>query len=397
MKKRLCIIVAVCAMALCAMFMCAGCSASAENKPELKEATVSSPTIIEDGVLRVGVDAESSPLAGMSNDDIIGIDVDVAASIADELGLKLSIVDVGSDPAGAVDSGNVDIVMGVNEDSDAFESLWTTEEYLPKGVVLFALGSSDAQAPSTSDDVKIAAQISSTSAWAVTNSFGDQALTSTTNLQEAFSYLESGNVNYVAADAVIGMYAARVQDVDVTAVALLTAPSGYHVGVSKENADLQTAVGDALNTLIDGGVVNIIETKWLGQPVNLDLTRIEMTTDVGEEAQENEDDGSISAVTSEEAEALAQESEAEAAAAAAAADAAAAGAAAANTTSSDATEESSTAGSGTTSNYDYDDDDYGYDDDDEDYDYDYDDYGYDDDDEDYDYDYDYDREDEDED
>ncbi len=366
MKKHLCIIVAACAMALCAMFMCAGCSASAEDaKPELKEATVSSPTIIEDGVLRVGVNTESSPLAGMSNDDIIGIDVDVAAYIADELGLKLSIVDVGSDPAGAINDGSVDIVMGVNDESDAFESLWTTDEYLPKGVVLFALASSDAQVPSTSDDVKIAAQISSTSAWAVTNSFGDKALTSTSNLQEAFSYLESDNVNYVAADAVIGMYAARVQDVDVTPVALLTAPSGYHVGVSQSNTELQTAINDALTTIIDGGIVNIIETKWLGQPINLNLTRIEMTSNVAEEA-ETVDDDSISVVTSEEAEAMAQQQQA-------------ATADTSETTDTNSGGDNSGGDNTTDYNYDYD---YDNDYDNDDYDNgDYDDYGYDDEDE----------------
>ncbi len=293
MVKRLCMMISVCALALCAMLVCAGCSGDSDYQPELKSPTISSPTIAEDGVLRVGVDADSSPLAGMNNDNIIGIDVDIAAYIADELGLKLSIVDVGNDPAGALSENKVDIVMGVNEDSDAFESLWTTEQYLPKGVVLFSLASKDAAVPTSAEGITIAAQTSSTSAWAVTNSFGENALTSTSNLQEAFSLLASDSVDFVAADAVIGLYAARVQDVDVNLTALLTAASGYHVGVSSENTELQTAVGDALNTLVSEGIVNIVETKWLGRTLDLDIPKIDMTADTTETAEEPTTEGNV--------------------------------------------------------------------------------------------------------
>lgn len=268
--KRLRALFAVCALAACLTVVLAGCSGTSNYQPELGEATVSSPTIGEDGTLRVGVNTENSPLAGMSssNDRIIGIDVDIAAAIADELGLKLSIVDVGSDPEGAIADGKVDIVMGI-DDSEAPDGMWLSDEYLPTSVALFALSSSNPGVPTKDSNPKIAAQVSSTSAWAVSNEFGDDALTSTTNLADSFSQLESGSVQYVAADAVIGLYAAHHQGLDVTIVALMSNPSGYCVGVSQSNPTLQTTVSDVVGNLVDNGTIKVIEAKWLGQDVDV--------------------------------------------------------------------------------------------------------------------------------
>ena len=93
--------------------------------PPEKSATVSSPTIGKSGTLRVGVNAGSPPLAGSpsSSSKIVGIDVDVAAALADQLGLKLEIVDVGTDPEAALKEGKVDVAMGIGSESDV--SFWS--------------------------------------------------------------------------------------------------------------------------------------------------------------------------------------------------------------------------------------------------------------------------------
>lgn len=290
--KRLRAVVAACALAACMMVFLAGCSGSSANPPETKDPTVSSPVIGEDGTLRVGVNTDNSPLAGMStnNDKIIGVDVDIAAAIADELGLKLSIVDVGSDPEGALSDGKVDIVMGIDS-SDASSDLWLSDEYLPTGVALFALSSENAGVPTADSAPSVAAQISSKSAWAVTNSFGDSALKSTSNLADGFSQLEAGSVDYVAADAIIGLYAARHEGIDA---------SGYCVGVATTNADLQNTVNETLRTLIDNGTINVIEMKWLGQSLDLSaLPKIEATAANEEPAAEESADGTADDATAD--------------------------------------------------------------------------------------------------
>ena len=93
------------------------------------------------------------------------------------------------------------------------------------------------------------------------------------SLKEAFEALEAGRVQYVAADAVIGLYAAHGQGLDVSIVAMLMTPTGYCMDVSNENVDLQTAAGDVLARLVSDGTINVIERKWLGTTAALgDLT-----------------------------------------------------------------------------------------------------------------------------
>ena len=278
MGKRLKAAALCCVLAAC---MVPALTGGSNNKttytPETKSPVVASPAIGQDGTLRVGVDAENPPLSGMVESDntskIAGLDVDVAAALADELGLKLSIVDVGNDPEGALAEGKVDIVMGIDR-STSDVAFWCSDPYLPTGVVLLSL-SADAPVPTASSGATFAAQVSSRSAWSVMNEFGEESLTSTNNLVEALNALSTGTVQYVATDAVRGISAAKQPHVDVHMIALMQQPGGYCVGVADENSELKTAVADAVATLTGNGVVSVIETKWLG--TTLDLSGLPLT------------------------------------------------------------------------------------------------------------------------
>lgn len=273
--KRMKALACCCAAAACLTLVLAGCSSQQGYTPSEKSPTVSSPTIGKDGTLRVGVNAGTPPFAGSpsSSSKIVGIDVDVAAALADQLGLKLEIVDVGTDPEGALKEKKVDIVMGVKQ-SDTDVSFWKSEPYLPSGVALFST-SSNTTVPTKASAPKIAAQVSSTSSWQVTNEFGDEALVPENDLKSAFAELAAGTVQYVAADAVIGMYAAYGNNYDAHIVALMQQPSGYCIGVLDSNTDLKPIISDALASLTGGGIVNVIEMKWLGEA--LDTSKLPLT------------------------------------------------------------------------------------------------------------------------
>lgn len=266
--------VAAC-LALGAPALLVGCSSGEEYTPELGEAKATTPVIGQSGTLRVGVNTNNSPLAGKSGDKIIGIDVDIASALADELGLHVEIVDVGGDAAGAIDDDTIDIALGIDSTSTQ-SGYWTSSQYLPTGVALFELESSNRTTPTADSKPTVAAQVSSKSAWAVNNVFGEESLKSATDLPTAFEDLKSGKVAYVASDAIIGLYAASRAGVDVKIVALLDTASGYCAMAAESNAELQTIVEDALSTIVQNGVVGVIEDKWLGQTVDLSsLPKIE--------------------------------------------------------------------------------------------------------------------------
>lgn len=270
MKHRVSLVGAfVCAV--CLAMALAGCSQTSAYTPETLTPTVSSPTIGKDGTLRVGVGGGAPFIVASSDATSSGLDIDVAAAIAGQLGLKLEVVPLGSsasevDIDSALKKGGVDIVMSATS-SDKSGSVWVSDPYTQTGVALFA--PEGTAAPTRDSSPEIAAQSSSTSAWAVTNAFGDDALVAKADLLSALSAIETKDAQYVAADAVIGTYAALGQNVDVQPVAMLGSVGGYGVAVAADNADLQKAVSDALAAISGNGVVSTICSKWLGSALDL--------------------------------------------------------------------------------------------------------------------------------
>ena len=267
-----------------------GCASQEAYAPPEKAPTLATPVIGEEGVLRVGVNTDNQPLAGVSksSQNIVGLDVDAAAALADSFGLKLQLVDVGADAEKALTEGTVDIVMGIDK-SETDASFWMSDTYLPTAVALFSTAD-NSTVPTNDAKPAIAAQVSSKSAWAVTNEFDQGTIVTSSDLQSAFSSLESGEVQYVASDAIIGTYAAYTNDDDAHIVALMQQPSGYCIGVLDSNSDLKQAVSDALATLSSNGVISLIETKWLGTP--LDLSSVPMTSGAASPAtSSSESDG----------------------------------------------------------------------------------------------------------
>ena len=266
--KRWKIGVLVCAIVACACLVLAGCQPQSYT-PQAKEPTVSASALGQPGTLRVGVNSASAPLAGQtaSTARIVGIDVDVAAYLADQLGCKVEIVDVGTEPEKALKNKTVDIVLGVDA-SDTDTNFWKSETYLDTSVALFGTANESA-IPTTDSKPKIAAQASSKSSWRVTNLFGEDSLVVQGDLKSAFDALSSGSARYVAADAVIGTYVAFSNGDNDKIVALLQDPTGYCAAVDASNTELQGAISSAMNKLVSGGMMSIIEEKWLGTTLSL--------------------------------------------------------------------------------------------------------------------------------
>ena len=264
--------VSVGAIALLACAVLTGCQTETYT-PQAKEQTVSAAALGKEGVLRVGVNANSAPLAGIpeGSTKIIGIDADVAAYLADQMGLKLELFDVGADPEAALKAGTVDVVLGVDASATDVD-YWRSERYIGKGVALFGSESESAIPVPGDTSSSIAAQEGTWSEKRVTDLFGTDVLVKVIDLRTALENVTQGTVRYAAGDVLAGTYLADYPDydIDVKVLALLQDPSGYCAAVSQSNTELWTAIGGALKALTQGGMMDIIETKWLGAPLNID-------------------------------------------------------------------------------------------------------------------------------
>ncbi len=246
-------------------------TSSSNSSNSTQTLTPTTDATLESGVLKVGLDYSYAPFAGESDGSVVGIDADIAAALAEQLGCTVEFVNVpeGQGDTALVD-GTVDIVMNVNADSYSSTKVTTVGPYLTDGAALFALTSTSS--PSTEAAVvgtsAIAAQTGSVSAYQVKTTYPSAKLSGADTLSSAFLDLENGSVTYTAADAVVGSYLEQEYD-DVLLVGMIGKTSGLYVGVSATNTELQTAVNGAVQTIEGDGVLNVIMGKWLGETLDL--------------------------------------------------------------------------------------------------------------------------------
>ncbi len=275
--------------ALCIAVVCSACASfdhTQSHDPSRNPPVQILPaSLIQPGVLTVGVNAKTAPLAGSASKDnhICGIDVDLASALADQMGLKVRLVDIGTDTQDSLEKKRVDVVFGVEQQraSSTKEQtrLWYSDAYIPSGVALFVrdtqrtgervIAADRAKSvtpslPSPTSKPKIAAQSSSKSAWAVENVFGDASLVAQHTLQNVFEQLEAGSVSYASCDVLAGLYFSKQNNAAVSLLAFVQKPHGYCMVASTRNTGLQQALSLALKNVKAQGYLHVIQQKWLG-------------------------------------------------------------------------------------------------------------------------------------
>lgn len=265
------------ALALCALTaLCAsGCSQLQEQlglvtntEPQVEQvSTLPDGVLIQDGILTVGINGSNSPYGGSnSSGDVIGFDVDIAASLADQLGCKLRIVDVGADGKSAVADGVVDVALNAKKTGTGSDLSYSSA-YINDGLSLFCLIKNIPDGVASADLSKepVLVQGSSAAALTVQDALGVDAVSAAGTMQEAFALLEQGEHTFLVADAVIGDYYARDYS-DIVRVDFLSVNdvSPMYAVTAAGNSELTAAVGEAVDSIIQDGTLRVVVAKWLG-------------------------------------------------------------------------------------------------------------------------------------
>lgn len=244
-----------------------GCAGATGSKEIELVPVVSSPAIKTDGVLRVGVDSTNAPYAGLSNGELVGIDIDIAAALAEQLGLKLELVDTAGQSANTLlNDGSIDMVMDVEQTSASTIQGAQIGPYLVSGPALFTRVDSDTVPTidiKTLAGTKIAAQKDSLSSWSLEELIGSGTSDPRESLKDALTAVANGEVTFAAADAVVGSYLA-VDFTNLSCVKILGTPIGVYLSVAKSNTQLSDALTEALRTIRDTGILKTVLSKWLG-------------------------------------------------------------------------------------------------------------------------------------
>ena len=269
MKKFIALILAVVVFATLGLTACKSGDDSSTTDPsstapsEQGSSTVSVKTVKE-GVLTMATNAEFPPYEYYEGDTIVGIDAEVAALIAEKLGLELEIADIDFNAiVPGVQTGKYDMGMaGMTVSEDRLKNVNFTTSYA-KGIQVVIVKTDSGIA--SVDDLagkKIGVQEATTGDIYASGDFGDENVVKYANGALAVEGLKSGKVDCVIIDnEPAKAYVAANEGLKILETTY--ADEDYAICVSKENDELKEAIDNALKELIADGSLQKIVDKYI--------------------------------------------------------------------------------------------------------------------------------------
>ena len=219
-------------------------------------------TTVTDGVLTMSTNAAFPPYEMTDdNGNVIGIDADIAAAIAEKLGLELEILDMDFDAALlAVQQGKSDMVMaGVTVNEDRLAAMDFSETYANGAPVILTQEGSDVTIDNLGEKM-IGTQRGTTGNIYCTDDYGEEHVIAYDNGITAVQALVNGQIDCVVIDkAPAESFVTANPGLTILDTEYVT--EDYAIGFAKGNTALVDAVNGALNELIeDGTVQSIVDT-----------------------------------------------------------------------------------------------------------------------------------------
>ena len=222
-------------------------------------------TTVNAGKLTMSTNAAFPPYE-MTTDsgDFEGIDIDVAAAIAEKLGLELQVDDMDFDAALlAAQSGKSDIVMAGVTVTDERQKVMDFSDTYAEGIqsIIVPEDSDIASADDLAGKI-IGTQRGTTGYIYCTDDFGDENVMAYDNGLTAVQALNNGQVDAVVIDnAPAKEFVAANPGLKILDTAY--AQEDYAIGVAKGNTELLNAINGALEELQADGTLQSIVDKYI--------------------------------------------------------------------------------------------------------------------------------------
>ena len=260
------LLAAVLCLALAACGDSTGSGEAAESNEEMH--------LLEPGRLIVATEASFPPYempaadgAGVADTGLEGIDIEIAAAVADRLGLDLVVKDITFDEAlCAPENGKADLVMAaisVSPEREAF--MLFSEPYAPGDQVVIT---KDSVYPKKKYDFKEKqlGAVKNTTGWIyAADDYGEKQVTVFASNADAVRAVLSGEIDAFVLDRAPAE--AILKQID--GLVMLDKPytkGEYVIGMAKDNPGLQKAVDQALAALDDDGTLQEIIERYIPNP-----------------------------------------------------------------------------------------------------------------------------------
>ena len=194
---------------------------------------------------------------------VIGVDMELAKAIADELGVELEIQDMTfSSLLAAIPAGKIDIaIAGVAPTEERKETMDFSDSYLFSDQVVI-INKSDADKFKTLDDLKgvpLAAEKSTTQEKLVQEMLPDNALTSLEHVPDCILELKNGKVSGVVVESIVGEQYLLADDTLQFADANFGRQKESAIVLNKGNEDLLEILNAVIKENQDAGNFD----KWV--------------------------------------------------------------------------------------------------------------------------------------
>ena len=218
----------------------------------------------EKPVLSMATNAEFPPYEYYEGDKIVGIDAEVAALIAEKLGMTLEISDVAFDSIiPGVQAGKYDMGMaGMTVSEERLQSVNFSTSYAKGIQVVIVPEDSDIATIDDIADKMIGVQTGTTGHIYASGDYGDDHVTMYDSGALAVEGLKGGKVDCVIIDnEPAKAYVAANEGLKILETEY--ANEDYAICFSKENTELQEKVNKALEELIADGSLQKVVDKYI--------------------------------------------------------------------------------------------------------------------------------------
>ena len=217
------------------------------------------------GVLRMGTNATFPPYEYVDeNNEVAGIDADIAAAIAEKLGMELEITDMAFDSLiPALQSDTIDIVLaGMTVDPERAEQVNFTDSYATGVQVIIVPEGSDIASPDDLEGKNIGVQTGTTGDLYCTDDYGQEFVKQFDNGPLAVAALLNGQVDCVVIDNEPAKnYVAANEGLKILDTAF--ANEDYAAALAKEDTELYEQVNTAIQELKEDGTIASIIEKYI--------------------------------------------------------------------------------------------------------------------------------------
>lgn len=271
MKRKLAFLMAASLIATGALAGCGGSkdAAADANQDAAADANqdaaadAQQPAETTGGTLRMGTNATFPPYESVDdNNNVVGIDADIAAAVAEKLGMQLEITNMEFDSLiPALNADQIDIIFaGMTITEERKESVDFSDSYATGIQSIIVPENSDIASPDDLAGKKVGVQTGTTGDIYCTDDLGEECVQRFENGVVATQALVNGQIDAVVIDnEPAKAYVAANEGLKIVETAY--AVEDYAAAINKGNTELLDKVNGALKELKDEGKLDeIIKT-----------------------------------------------------------------------------------------------------------------------------------------